>query len=136
MSAPFTDSELESYLDEALPAEEMARIEKALRKDRQLTQRLGTIHARRSAGAHSLGDIWRRNRLSCPSREQLGSHLLGALEKDFAEYVGFHLQVVGCRYCQANLADLKQQQTEAQPAVQARRRKFFQSSAGLLRRQE
>jgi hypothetical protein len=136
MPTAFTESELEAYLDEALPAEEMARIEKALRKDRQLTQRLGTIHARRSAGVHSLGDIWRRNRLSCPSREQLGSYLLGALGKDFAEYIGFHLQVVGCRYCQANLADLERQQAEAQQAVQARRRKYFQSSAGLLRRQE
>ena len=33
-------SQLEAYLEEALPAEEMARIEKAIRKDPELIRRL------------------------------------------------------------------------------------------------
>ena len=134
MPDSFTPSELESFLDEALPAEEMARIEKALRRNRDLAGRLAAIHARRNAGVHSLGDIWRRGRLSCPTREQLGSYLLSALAEELAGYVEFHLRVVGCRYCQANLADLEAQQAEAGEAVQTRRRRFFQSSAGLLRK--
>jgi hypothetical protein len=134
MSDTFTQSELESFLDEALPAEEMARLEKALRKNRELAGRLAAVHARRNAGVHSLGDIWRRGRLSCPTREQLGSYLLHALSEEQAEYAEFHLHVVGCRYCQANLADLEAQQAEAGEAVQTRRRRFFQSSAGLLRK--
>jgi hypothetical protein len=129
----FRQSDLEAYLDEALLPEEMARIEKALREDRQLLRRLTAIHARHNAGVHSLGEIWRRGRLSCPTREQLGSFLLGATEKEVGDYVSFHLEIVGCRYCQANLADLKRQQAEAQQTVQARRRKYFQSSAGYLR---
>ncbi len=61
-------AELAGYLDEALPAEAMAAIEAALRGDPQLTARLVEIIAARDAGQHSLGDIWRRNRLSCPAR--------------------------------------------------------------------
>jgi len=126
-------SDLESYLDEALPPEEMARIEQALRKDRQLVRQLAAINARRDAGVHSLGEIWRRHRLSCPSRRQLGSYLLGALADEAADYVTFHLELVGCRYCRANLTDLEKQQAEASEAVETRRRKYFQSSAGYLR---
>jgi anti-sigma factor RsiW len=134
MTRPFTQAEMEAYLDESLPAEEMARIEKALREAPNLAGQLTAINARRDAGLHSLGGIWRRHRISCPSREQLGSYLLETLSAETAQYVEFHIQVAGCRCCQANLADLEAQQAEAQEAVQSRRRKYFQSSAGYLRR--
>ena len=134
MPKPLRQSDLDAYLDEALPPEEMARIEQALRKDAKLRQQLAATNARRDAGVHSLGEIWRRHRLSCPSRQQLGSYLLEALPPDQAEYVRFHLDVIGCRYCKANLADLESQDAEAPDAVQTRRRKYFQSSVGHLRR--
>ncbi len=134
MSYRFAQAELEAYLDEALPADDMARIEKALRADPKLAAQLAALNARRDAGLHSLGAIWRRHRLSCPSREHLGSYLLGTLPRETADYVEFHVQMVGCRFCRANLADLETQQAEADEAVQSRRRKYFQSSAGYLRR--
>ena len=134
MTKYFRQSDLEAYLDEALPPEEMARIEKALRKDKELVRQLTAIHRRRNSGVHSLGEIWRRGRLSCLTREQLGSLLLGALPEEAADYVTFHLEVVGCRYCQANFSDLQHRQAERQETVQKRRRKYFQSSAGYLRK--
>ena len=134
VSVPFRQSDLDAYLDEALPAEEMGRLEKALRDDAELMGRLQTIHGRRNAGVHSLGAIWRRRRLSCPSREQLGSYLLGAVPDDVAAYIAFHVEMVGCRYCQANLSDLQGREAESQEAVQNRRQRYFQSSAGYLRR--
>ena len=134
MAEPLRQSDLEAYLDEALSPEEMARIEKVLRKDPALVRQLATINARRDAGVHSLGEIWRRHRITCPSREQLGSYLLGALPQEQEDYVVFHLEVVGCRYCQANLTDLQKQQAEAREIVETRRRRYFQSSAGYLRR--
>ena len=76
MPKTIRQSDLEAYVDEALPADQMARVELALRKNPELVRRMSTIHARRDAGVHSLGEIWRRHRLSCPSREQLGSYLL------------------------------------------------------------
>jgi hypothetical protein len=130
----FRQSDLEAYLDEALPPAEMARIEKLVRDDPALVQRLAATQVRRDSGVHSLGDIWRRHRLSCPSRERLGSLLLGALPDALADYIRFHVEVVGCRYCQANLADLQNQQAEGAEAARLRRQKHFQSSAGLLRR--
>jgi len=136
MSETIRQSDLEAYLDEALPPEEMARIELALRKDSNLARQMAAIHSRRDAGMHSLGEIWRRGRLSCPSREQLGSFLLGVLEQETADYITFHLEMVGCRYCRANLNDLQSQQAEKQEIVRQRRRKYFQSSVGHLRRGE
>ncbi|OHB66832.1 MAG: hypothetical protein A2V70_03850 [Planctomycetes bacterium RBG_13_63_9] len=134
MPKTIRQSDLEAYLDEALPPEDMARIEKALREDPELVRQAAAIHSRRNAGVHSLGEIWRDGRLSCPSREQLGSYLLGALPEEAAEYTAFHLEEIGCRYCRANMADLETQQAEEHRAAENRRRKYFQSSAGYLRR--
>ena len=140
----YTQADLSAYLDEALSAETMAAIEEALRRDPKLTTELAQIIARRDSGVHSLGDIWRRHRLTCPSREQLGSFLLGILEGEESSYINVHIDTIGCRYCQANLSDLKTQHAEAAAvstapgsaggsgATGARRRKYFQSSAGHL----
>jgi anti-sigma factor RsiW len=134
MTAPFRVTDLEAYLDEALPVEEMTRIEKALRDDPSLARQVAAIIARRDSGVISLGEVWRRHRLSCPTRQELGSFLMGLLPDDAAHYVTFHIEVVGCRCCQANVADLKDRQAEAQTTAENRRRKYFQSSAGQLRR--
>ena len=134
MTDTFHQRDLEAYLDEALPVEEMTRIEKALRDDPTLARQLAAILARRDSGVISLGEVWRRHRLSCPTRQELGSFLLEVLPDEVARYVTFHIEVVGCRCCQANLADLKNQQAETQASAEDRRRKYFQSSAGHLRR--
>ena len=133
MSDDFTSDELEAYLDELLPVERMAEIEEALRNDEELKARLTETNGRRDAGLHSLGGIWRRHRLSCPTREQLGSFLLGVLDEGESEYVQFHVETVACRYCSASLVDLRAQQ-EATDATgsEKRRHKYFQSSAGYL----
>jgi hypothetical protein len=130
----YSDNDLAAYLDEALPPEQMTAIESALRGDSALMTRLSSVSQRRDAGQHALGEIWRRHRLSCPSREEIGSFLLGAMSQDTADYVRFHVETVGCRVCQANLADLRAQQAETDRASDTRRRKYFQSSAGYLRR--
>lgn len=133
MSDPFRLQDLEAFLDEALSPDEMARIEEAIRHDTRLRGELSMIHSRRDSGVHSLGEIWRRHRLSCPSRQQLGSYLLTALGPAETEYVRFHLETVGCRLCIANLSDLDAQRAEAAEVATTRRRRYFESSAGLLR---
>lgn len=131
MHDAFHDAELEAYLDEALPAEAMTRIESALRGDATLAARLAAINGRRDGGLHSLGEIWRRHRLTCPTRAELGSYLLGVLPSAQAAYVTFHLDLVGCRCCRANHDDLRRQ-AGADEAAPRRRRKYFASSAGYL----
>ncbi len=133
MSDAIRQSDLEGYLDESLPPEQMAQIELALRADPGLLREMTAIHNRRNSGIHSLGEIWRGGRLSCPSRDQLGSYLLEALSDEAADYIRFHTEQIGCRLCQANLTDLRTRQSEHAEATQTRRRKYYQSSAGHLR---
>ncbi|MGE0534571.1 MAG: hypothetical protein AB7O68_06320 [Pirellulales bacterium] len=135
MSVLIPDADLEGYFDEALSSEEMTRLEGLLRQDDSLRERLAELVMRRDEGLHSLGAIWRRHRLSCPSREQFGSYLLGTLDAKPRDYLEFHLTVAGCSLCIANLTDLRNRHAEASEATQSRRRKYFQSSAGYLRAQ-
>lgn len=133
-SKPST-AHLEAYLDESLAPEKMAEIEEQVRADPELQQELIAINGRRDAGVHSLGEIWRRHRLSCPTREQLGSYLLGILGREAGDYVRFHLETVECRYCLANIEDLRWQQSAQDAEGKASRRaRYFQSSAGYLRK--
>jgi hypothetical protein len=134
MGASFTNADLEAFLDEALPSEMMAAFEDALRRDEELAARLAAAIGRRDAGVHTLGAIWRRHRLSCPSREELGSYLLEVLDADRGGYIKFHLETIGCRYCAANLEDLRADEAASESADSKKRRhRYFQSSAGYLR---
>jgi hypothetical protein len=130
-----TREQLHAYLDDALADAETARIERALRDSEEIRQRLKVVREERDRGEHSLGAIWRRERLSCPGREDLNGFLHGVLEPGLHDYIEFHLTTVGCPTCQANLDDLKEKQAEA-PAPKRRRRKIFDSSAGLLPKAE
>jgi hypothetical protein len=94
---------------------------------------LRIIMQERDRGEHSISAVWRRDRLSCPTREQLGSYLLQVLDDGLQNYIEFHLQTIGFAYCLANLADLKSLQQEPAPKAQERRRRIFTSSAGYLR---
>jgi len=130
-----TDEQLAAYLAEQLPLTELAAVERALRNDNHLRRRAAMLALRHDLPYHSVGAIWRTQRLSCPDRAELGAYLLGTLEEGRADYVNFHLLTFGCRYCAANLADLRASASPAPPAA-ARRRKFFESSAGRLRRDD
>ena len=134
MKTSYSDQQLQAFLDEALSPEAMAQIEVQMRTDTQLMARLMSILGQREAGVHGLGEIWRRHRLSCPTRQQLGGYLLGTLDEGWQQYIQFHIDQVACRLCQANLDDLKSEaeQHQAVAAAQTRRRKYFQSSAGYL----
>ncbi|MBI2805045.1 MAG: hypothetical protein HYX68_08690 [Planctomycetes bacterium] len=132
MSALITREMLSAYLDDALAEADIAQIEQELRGSQPLRQQLAALMQERDRGEHSVGAIWRRQRLSCPAREQLGSYLLGVLDDDVQDYVQFHLQTIGCAYCMANLADMQTQQQDADGQVKKRRKRYYQSSAGLL----
>jgi uncharacterized protein YbaR (Trm112 family) len=130
--AEVTREQMHAYLDDALPEAEAARIEQALRATDTLRQQLRLVMQERDRGEHSVGAIWRRERLSCPTREHLGSYLLEALDDDLMDYMRFHLETIVCPFCRANLADLKAQQEGSNQHVRQRRQRIFQSSAGLL----
>jgi hypothetical protein len=131
--ARITHAQLSGYLDDALSEKETAQVEQALRQSEALRQELRQLMQESDRGEHSLGAIWRRQRLSCPTREQLGSYLLGGLDADWRDYILFHLHTVGCSYCLANLADLEARQKDSDSKARDRRRRLFQSSAGFLK---
>lgn len=127
-----TRVQLYAYLEDALSDRETAQVEQALRDSAPLRDSLRDIIHERDRGEHSIGAIWRRQRLSCPNRDQLGSYLLQVLEADLQEYLDFHLNLIGCPFCQANLADLRLLQQEPEPQKNERRKKIFESSHGYL----
>ena len=130
---PIDDDDLRAYLAESLPGDAMARVEKALRGSAALRQRLEDVrNDRPEAAVHTLGALWQHARLSCPDREALGGYLLEALDPEHHDYVTFHLDVVECPICRANLDDLRGQFVADAPASQTRQHRYFQSSRHLL----
>jgi hypothetical protein len=130
--AEFTREQLHAYLDDALSEADMARIERELRESDALRRALRQAMDERDRGEHSLGAIWRRERLTCPTREDLSSYLFQVHDEARQDYIDFHLQTVGCPYCAANLADLRSRQKESEGQAKERRQRFFASSAGYL----
>lgn len=128
----FSDIELLAFLEEQLGPEKSARIEEAIREQPELHQRLVRLRGQNVAGLHTIGAIWRRERLSCPDRESLRRHLLGQSPAEEGDYVRFHLEEISCRVCNANYDDLNQAIAHERDS-QTRRRRMFQTSAGHLR---
>lgn len=75
--------------------------------------------------------VWRERRLTCLKRSTLGSYLLGVLEEPWLSYTQFHLDVVGCPLCLANLQDLEEEDVAQGPRGAAEQ--IFASSVGFLK---
>lgn len=105
--APITCEVLRAYVGDALPDAELAAVERALRDSPELRKLLKQVIDEEDRGEHTAGAIWRRERISCPARDQLGGFLLGAGDPELLDYIRFHLDEIGCPYCQANLDDLR-----------------------------
>ena len=131
MTKPFTDAELEAYIDEELDSDRASQLEETVRDDTALQERMAGINARRNSGVHTLGEIWRRQRLCVPTREELGSYLLGVLDEGHTQYIEFRLNVLRCPITIANLRDLQQAQQQVQEA-ETRKQRYLQSSIGYL----
>jgi RNA polymerase sigma factor (sigma-70 family) len=75
--------------------------------------------------------VWREHRLTCLKRSTLGSYLMEVLEEPWRSYTQFHLDVVACPMCLANLADLEAEEDDRSPADLEL---MFQSSIGFLKK--
>lgn len=124
----WSNDELLGYLNNQLPAKLLTELESDLRASPELRQELEQLNVDHEV--HSVGEIWRRHRLSCPTRKELQKHLLNNLDAKHSQYLEFHLSIVKCEICQANYADLQsmgESQTDSR-----RRHQIFESSAGFL----
>lgn len=125
----FTEAELAAYIAEALPVERSMALESELRTSTALRERLRAALAASDSGTLSVGAIWQQQRLSCPSRSTWAAYLAKELGDGLTEYLRFHLDEIGCRFCAANVADLQQ---ASDPDAERRTRKYFQTSVGRL----
>ena len=130
---PITRATIEGYLHDALPPERAAAVEKAIRERPALLALVAQVRQETDHGEHSIGAVWWRERLSCPTREQLSMALEEILDDDFAAYVDAHVKLVGCHVCQATLDDLRHLRAEATAPRTERRRRIVDSSAGVFR---
>ena len=130
-----TRQSLRDYLDDALPDAELAAVEKAVRDDPAVQAMFAEVRQEVDRGEHSVGGVWRREHLSCPTRDQIAGYVLGAGDPDLHDYIAFHLTTVGCPRCQANHDDLAKQNAEPDEPVRTRHKRIVDSSAGVLKRQ-
>jgi len=79
----------------------------------------------------TVAQVWRAHRLTCLKRSTLGTYLMGVLDDPWLGYTQFHLDVVGCPMCLANLKDLESDELED---ASGRNEQIFQSSIGFLSR--
>lgn len=79
-----------------------------------------------------LTEVWEEQRLTCPKRSTIGRHLLGTLDEPWRQYVGSHLERLGCRFCRANADDLRSQAEDA--AGTPTHDRLYQSTIGFFRK--
>lgn len=76
-----------------------------------------------------LSAAWEDHRPSCLRRATLGRYSLGILPPLWQDFVAFHVETLGCRYCNANLTELRSASVK-----RPRTDKLFQSTIGFLNR--
>ncbi len=78
--------------------------------------------------------VWRDRRLTCLKRSTLGSYLLGVLDQPWLGYTQFHLDVVACPLCLANIQDLEEEDVADAGGADANGERIFASSVGFLKK--
>jgi RNA polymerase sigma-70 factor, ECF subfamily len=111
------------------------RVAQALARHPSAGEALSAIGSETAADS-LLTEIWEAERPSCPKRSTVGGYLLGTLEKAWHDYVDFHVRRLGCRFCQANLEDLRREARQAhrQAASPDLRNRIMQSTVGFFRK--
>lgn len=132
----FTDAELDSYLDESLESSRAADLENELRQYPNLLERLSKINARRNAGVHTVGEIWRRNQVSVPAPEKMQAYLDGELSQDESDYIDFRIKELKCVFTLAIYHDLLAQQNDPGQHSRDRREKIFDRGSKLMKRNQ
>lgn len=76
-----------------------------------------------------VGEIWRENRVSCPARHWIAREVAGTLEEGPSSFLRFHIEEMGCEWCQANRDDLASGEADLEPLLERVRA----STAAVLR---
>ncbi|MBN1972303.1 MAG: sigma-70 family RNA polymerase sigma factor [Sedimentisphaerales bacterium] len=79
-----------------------------------------------------LTDIWKMQRFSCPKRSTIGAFFLGTLDKNWHDYIDFHINKIGCQFCLANLEDIKTENAKKKDTKF--QSKIMESTVGFLKK--
>ena len=79
---------------------------------------------------HLLITTWETQRPSCPKRSTLGKYTLGILPPDWDDFVHFHVKILGCTFCNANLDELSAAGVSEE--TDSANERIFQSTVGFL----
>ncbi|MEZ6129269.1 MAG: RNA polymerase sigma factor [Planctomycetaceae bacterium] len=79
-----------------------------------------------------LTSVWEDQRPTCPKRSTLGKFILGLLPADWHDFVDFHVNILACRFCEANLEELRTPEESLDDKT--RNDRLFHSTVGFLKR--
>lgn len=114
---PADDELLRDYLRESLPPEAMAAIENRLRGEPALRALLESVRQEsHDPMVHSVSVAWVGGRLTCPTRPQWAQFFSGLVAKEQAGYMKFHLEVIECPFCRANVQDMQERHVRDDPS--------------------
>ncbi|MFM7130753.1 MAG: hypothetical protein ACKO0V_15490, partial [bacterium] len=106
---PADDELLRQYLRESLVPEAMAAVENRLRSEPALRALLETVREESpDPMVHSVSMAWVGGRLTCPTRPEWARFFSGLVANDRAGYMKFHLEVIECPFCRANVQDMQE----------------------------
>jgi hypothetical protein len=86
------------------------------------------VEFERRRAKEKIGEILPDLRPGCLKRTTLGKYTLEIFPEGWESFVRFHVEALGCRFCQANLVELNQQVQSHDP----RNEQLFQSTIGFL----
>jgi hypothetical protein len=80
-------------------------------EDSELRGQIRTVQSEFDYHNHTVGSLWRRNQLTCPSDQEIADYQRGELAiiyPKIADHLQFHLNSIRCIYCISTAAELKQ----------------------------
>ena len=102
---------IHAYIDGALSPEEADAFTSMAYGDSELRGKIRTVQAEFDYHNHTVGSLWRRNQLTCPSDQEIVDYQRGELAiiyPKIADHLQFHLTSIRCIYCISTAAEWKQ----------------------------
>jgi len=102
---------IHAHIDGALSQEETDAFDLEAQVNSELRGQIRAVQSEFDYHNHTVGSLWRRNQLTCPSDQDIADYLRGGLaiiNPEIADYVQFHLTSIRCIYCISTAAELKQ----------------------------
>ena len=102
---------IHAYIDGALSPEEADAFTLMAYGDSELRGKIRTVQTEFDYHNHTVGSLWRRNQLTCPSDQDIVDYQRGALAiiyPKIADHLQFHLNSIRCIYCISTAAEWKQ----------------------------